>query len=145
VTIPLTRVNSILKAAFQKLTSLGPLTKFVAIATVVVAAAAPAVNLVLIDKDQKAPIDFGDGPGKPAIPKPKLKRGDVPAHPPRVMSGPKAGNAGGAPNASSVPPKASATGYFGAAFAWPIIPLRMALLPDGRVSPTKMAIRVRNC
>jgi hypothetical protein len=147
---PLMRVNSILNGAFHKLASLGPIPKIAVIASVFVAAAAPPINLVLLDKDHKAPVDFGDGPGKPAIPKPLLKRGDVPKHPPKVLSTPKAGNAPaapgapkagnapaaqGAPKASNVPPKASATGggFFGPAFAWPIIPLHMALLPDGRV------------
>jgi hypothetical protein len=111
---PLTRLNSFLTGAFHKWAALGPVAKiFVAIAIVVGAAAPSVPNLVLLDKDQKAPVDFGDGPGKPPIPKPLLKRGDVPKHPPKVTSAPKAGNVPApsvAPKASTVPPKSSNRG-----------------------------------
>jgi len=53
--------------------------------------------------------------------------------PPKALkaSNAPAAKAGNAPTAA--PAAASGGGYFGPAFAWPIIPLHMALLPDGRV------------
>ena len=143
---PLTRINS-MSDAFHRWAALGRFTKIitlgivVTLVIVVLAATAPPIpNGVLGDKDHPAPVDWGDGPGKPAIPKPILKLGDVPKHPPKTSGVTQPSKTTGTPKASSAPASSttpvsntSGGGYFGPAFAWPIIPLHMALLPDGRV------------
>src|SRR5271166_1963552 len=129
---PLTLIISISRNALHRWVALGRFTKIFACAILVVAAA-NVTWVDMLEKDHPAPVDFGDGPGKLAVPKPKLKLGDVPKKPPKASKA-AAAQASKAPAAnvaaaSSVPE----TGYFGPAFAWPIIPLHMALLPDGRV------------
>jgi hypothetical protein len=120
--------NSFLSDAFHRGAALGRFTKIITLGIVVtlgivfLAAAVPPIDKrVLDERDHPAPVDLGDGPGKPAIPKPRLKLGDVPK------------KASGALAPAAAPAAASGGGFFGPAFAWPIIPLHMALLPDGRV------------
>ncbi len=126
---PLKHFNSFLSDAFRRWAALGRFTKIFACAILVLAAAILPVNvLVLQEKDHTAPVDFGDGPDKPPIPKPRHKLGDVLKHLARASAPLKASNA-----PAAVPAAPSRGGFFGPAFAWPIIPLHMALLPDGRV------------
>jgi hypothetical protein len=68
------------------------------------------------EKDKKSPVDYGNGPGKAKTPEPSAMA--------MVQS---------AVSAAMVPIGGGAGGLFGPAFAWPIIPLHMGLLPDGRV------------
>jgi hypothetical protein len=136
--LPLKHFNSFLSDAFRRWAALGRFITIIPLAIVVLAAAAqPIKNWILDDKDHPAPVDFGDGPGKPAIPKPKLKFGDVPKQPKKTsgVKQPTGGPASStAPAASTTPVSTTpVTGFFAPAFAWPIIPIHMALLPDGRV------------
>jgi hypothetical protein len=124
------RVNSILGDVFRGWAALGQFTKIFLCVLVVFAAASPPIDWFMLEKDHPAPVDLGDGPGKAAIQKLIRKLGDVPKHPPKASAPLKASNA---PAASTIPSSASGGGFFGPAFAWPIIPLHMALLPDGRV------------
>jgi hypothetical protein len=125
-------INSILSDAFHRWAALGRITMILVCTIVVLAAASPPFfDWVGAEKDHKAPVDFGDGQGKPAIPKLRLKLGDVPKQPPKTTGAPKASSA---PASSTTPVSTTPlTGFFGPAFAWPIIPIHMALLPDGRV------------
>src|SRR5262245_39764179 len=94
---------------------------------VLLGAAVPVVNWSLIEKDRKAPSDYGYGPGKPmGASKPKFVLGQVPPRP--KTSAP---NRAAAPAATPV--GGGVSGFFGPAFPWPIIPIHIALLPDGRV------------
>lgn len=72
---------------------------------------------------QKAPVDYGYGPGLGiGSPRPNLVLGQTPAIPKAA----KAANA--IPNGG-----ARYQGYFAPPVPWPFIPIHMALLPDGRV------------
>ena len=77
------------------------------------AANSPAedARLAFHDADRRAPVDYGAGPG--------VARAAAVAHQP-----PKVPNGG---------PNAATAGAFGKAAAWPIIPIHMVVLPDGRV------------
>jgi hypothetical protein len=72
---------------------------------------------------QKAPVDYGYGPGLGiGSPRPNLVLGQTPTIP-------KAANAALAtPNGGD-----RYQGYFAPPVPWPFIPIHMALLPDGRV------------
>jgi hypothetical protein len=63
------------------------------------------------DTDHPAPIDYGPGPGLPEPPAPSTSGSTIPN--------------GGA--------TAYLNGFFGPAFAWPIIPIHTVLLPNGQV------------
>src|SRR4030088_2665081 len=90
---------------------------------VLLGAAAPVVNWSTLEKDKKAPSDYGYGPGKSiGIPRPKVVLGQVPPSPKTT-----------APNRAAAPIGGGVGGFFGPAFPWPIIPLHVALLPDRRV------------
>jgi hypothetical protein len=94
---------------------------------VLLGAAVPVVNWSLLEKDRKAPSDYGYGPGKPmGASKPTFVLGQVPPRP--KTSAP---NRAAAPAATPV--GGGVSGFFGPAFPWPIIPIHIALLPDGRV------------
>jgi Domain of unknown function (DUF1929)/CARDB len=102
-----------------------------------------------LEKDHAAPVDYGYGLGAGVgAPRPNLRLGQTPIIPKSLLQPPanpvKAGaavpKAGAAPKAGAVPNAAGAVptgggtgGFFGPAFPWPIIPLHVALLPDGRV------------
>jgi len=68
------------------------------------------------ETDDKAPIDYGPGPGKPK----QVEPGET------ATLAIKAQIPGGAPTAN-------VTGVFGPVVTWPIIPIHAVLLPDGRV------------
>ena len=79
------------------------------------------------EKDKKAPVDHGFGPGAGIGPaRPNLVLGQTPAIPQSLLVAPKAVK-------GVVPIGGVAGGFFGPPFPWPIIPIYMALLPDGRV------------
>ena len=98
---------------------------------VLLGATAPGVHLdwFKFEKDKPAPRDDGYGPDK-GIGPPRLKwiLGHIPAQPKTATPGRAA-----APTSAAVPRSGGVGGFFGPAFAWPIIPLHVALLPDGRV------------
>ncbi len=94
-----------------------------------VGAAAPVVNWATLEKDRWAPADYGYGPGKPAGVVPFARLGYVPAVPGTAMPQSGAKPPGAAPAAAVD----VSGGTFGSAFPWPIIPIHLALLPDGRV------------
>ena len=98
----------------------------------------PVHNWFKLEKDHKAAVDYGYGPGKPiGPPRPNLHLGQVPPIPKSPKSSIEApARVGAAPAATGTAPVAAgagAGGFFGPAFPWPIIPLQTALLPDGRV------------
>ncbi len=92
-----------------------------------------------LEKDKKAPVDYGYGPGAGIGPaRPNLVLGQTPAIPHSMGLVPKAGPGTAlAPKAAApaghLPGNVATLGIFGPAFPWPIIPLHIALLPDGRV------------
>ena len=97
----------------------------------------PVHNWFKQEKDHKAAVDYGYGPGKPiGPPRPNLHLGQVPPIPKSKSSIEAPARVGAAPAATGTAPVAAgagAGGFFGPAFPWPIIPLQTALLPDGRV------------
>ena len=133
------RVSSFLGAALRKGMQPGGFTKlFLCLCVfVILGAAAPVVNWFTLEKDKKAPRDDGYGPDK-GIGPPRLKWifGQVPPSP-KTAAPNTAPNRAAAPIGATAPAAApnggSVGGFFGPAFPWPIIPLHVALLPDGRV------------
>jgi hypothetical protein len=93
----------------------------------------------MLEKDKKAPVDYGYGPGAGIGPaRPNLVLGQTPAIPHSMGLVPKAGPgtpvaAKAAAPAGHLPGSVGTLGIFGPAFPWPIIPIHIALLPDGRV------------
>lgn len=82
--------------------------------------------LVIADEDDvRAPIDYGPGPGLPAGATPVTRKFALMKY---STSGASVG--GHVPVGGSL---ASTAGTFGPAVSWPLIPLHMVLLPDGRV------------
>src|ERR1700730_2529378 len=126
------RVSSFLGAALRNRMQPGGFTKlFLCLCvSVLLGAAAPVVNWSTLEKDKKAPSDYGYGPGKSiGIPRPKVVLGQAPPSPKTA-----APNRASAPIGAAAPASApNVGGFFGPAFPWPIIPLHVALLPDGRV------------
>ncbi len=130
------RIKFALKAAFQSWASLRGFAKVSICFLVLIAGAAinsdvvsKSLNLDIfrLEKDRKAPVDYGYGPGAGiGRARPNLVLGQSPAIP-RSMR-PAANTVSGA-----VPVGGAAGGFFGPAFSWPIIPIYMGLLPDGRV------------
>jgi hypothetical protein len=131
------RINSLLGAAFHASAALGGFTKiFLCILVVLVGAIineevysqVPLLGIFRLEKDRKAPVDYGYGRGAGIGPaRPNLVLGQTPAIPQSTPLAPQA-----VPRAA-VPIGGGAGGYFGPAFPWPIIPIHRALLPDGRV------------
>ena len=100
------------------------------------------------EKDRRAPVDRGYGPNAPiGPPRPNLRQGQTPKIPksllpatPALGAAPKSGETPrspksrlAAPSAESVPIGGGGGGFFGPPFPWPIIPLHVALMPNGRV------------
>lgn len=81
-------------------------------------------NIFKSEKDRPAPVDYGYGPGAPIGPPrgANFAIGRTPAVPKSLAAAKAVG---------SVP--VTQGGFFGPSFAWPIIPIHVALLPDGRV------------
>jgi Domain of unknown function (DUF1929) len=143
------RINSLLGAAFHGWKSLGGFTRIflcilIVIAGAIINAEVFSMNLnpggFWLETDRKAPVDYGYGPGKGiGPPRPNLVLGQTPAIPKSLRAAPTV--------ARAVPKGGGAGGYFfphrgvdcpltggpSCAIPWPIIPLHMALLPDGRV------------
>ncbi len=130
------RMNSILGAAFHGWAALGGFTKLSLCILAVIAGAAinsevfsqsPRLDIFRLEKDKKVPVDYGFGPGAGIGPaRPNLVLGQTPAIPRSKRVAPKAA-------AGTVPSGGGAGGLFGPPFPWPIIPIHMELLPDGRV------------
>ena len=117
-----------LRAAFRLWAALGRFTKLICCVSVVVGATAPIAYRYTRDQSTWAPTDYGFGPGKPIGTLPILKLGYVP------LAGGTAPQA--AATAAGTVRQAGVNawgGFFGPAFPWPIIPIHVALLPDGRV------------
>ena len=80
-------------------------------------------DVLRMEKDHRAPTDYGFGPGEgKGMGAPNLILGQTPAIPQSGLAVTQATSRGG-----------GSGGYFAAPVTWPIIPLEMALLPDGRV------------
>ncbi len=123
------RFNSLFRGSFRIPASLGRVTKVTLFLCVfaVFGAATPLPNWFKLDQDKRAPADWGYGPGKgKGLPRPNLRPGQTPVIP-------KAAPANAARTQSSAPSGGGAGGYFSQPFPWPIIPIQLALLPDGRV------------
>ncbi len=102
--------------------------------TVVLAINSHISDVHNMEKDHRAPIDYGFGPGKgKGMGAPNLILGQTPAIPqsklPQTRAMPQTGHA--VPQA--IPSGGGSGGYFADPVTWPLIPLHMALLPDGRV------------
>jgi Domain of unknown function (DUF1929) len=130
------RINSPLGAAFRGWAALGGFKKLSLCILAVIAGAAinsevfsqnPRLDIFRREKDKKAPVDYGFGPGAGVGPaRPNLVLGQTPAIPQSMRVAPKGVK-------GIVPTGGGASGFFGPSFSWPIIPIHMALLPDGRV------------
>jgi hypothetical protein len=130
------RINSLFEAAFHDWASLRGYTKISFCIFAVIAGAAInsdvvsktlRLDLFRLENDRRAPVDYGFGPGAGKGPaRPNLVLGQTPAIPRSMRAAPKAG-------LGTIPIGGGAGGFFGPPFPWPIIPIHMALLPDGRV------------
>ena len=144
------RINSLLGAAFHGWAApRGFTTIFLCILIVVgaiitsdVFSKSPGLGkfMSMLEKDKKAPVDYGYGPGAGIGPaRPNLVLGQTPAISQSMRLAPQArpGAAplagGGGCGGGGCPGSVATLGIFGPAVPWPIIPLHMALLPDGRV------------
>lgn len=81
-------------------------------------------NVLGLEKDKSAPVDFGYGPVQGigqgiGVAPPSLAFGQAPFIPHAALA--------------AIPNGGGAGGFFSTPVAWPIIPIHMALLPDGRV------------
>ncbi len=118
------RVSSFLGATLQKRMQPGGFTKlFLCLCvSVLLGAAAPVVNWFTLEKNKKAPSNYGYGPGKPiGIPRPKVVLGQVPPSPKTAAPNRAAAPIGAAAPAAA--PNGGGVGdFFGPAFPWPIIP-----------------------
>ena len=85
----------------------------------------------MLEKDKKAPVDYGFGPGAGIGPaRPNLVLGQTPATPlPKAGSGTPVAPKAAAP-AGHLPGSVGTLGIFGPPFPWPIIPIHIALLPE---------------
>jgi Domain of unknown function (DUF1929) len=138
------RVNSLLGATFHGWAALGGFTRIFLYILIVIAGALISAEVFSMslsrDKDRIATVDYGYGPGKGiGPPRPNLALGQTPAIPKSLIAAPSV--------AAAVPIGGAGGGYFfphrgvdcpltggpSCAIPWPIIPLHMALLPDGRV------------
>ena len=130
------RIKFALTAVFQSWASSRGFTKISICILAVIAGAAInsdviskslRLDIFRLEKDRKAPVDYGYGPGAGIGPaRPNLVLGQTPAIPRSLRAAPKA-------RLGTIPIGGGAGGFFGPSFSWPIIPLHMALLPDGRV------------
>ena len=145
------RINSLLGAAFHGWAApRGFTTIFLCILIVVggaivnsvVFSKSPGLGMFMfrLEKDKKAPVDYGFGPGAGIGPaRPNLVLGQTPAIPRSTGLAPQAGPGaaplagGGGCGGGGCPGSVATLGVFGPAFPWPIIPIHIALLPDGRV------------
>ncbi len=130
------RINSLLGAAYHGWAALGGFTKITLCLLAVIVGAAissevfsqsPSLDIFRREKDKQAPVDHGLGPGAGIGPaRANLVLGQTPAIPQSMRAAPKAVK-------GAVPIGGGAGGFFGPVFPWPIIPIHVALLPDGRV------------
>jgi archaellum component FlaF (FlaF/FlaG flagellin family) len=115
--------------------------RFLLILAAFVVTAATSSTVVYIDwfkqekKDAQAPVDYGYGPGKgKGVKRPNLRLGKTPPKPKSAAaSQPNAATSVNRTQAAAVPVGGGATGYYSPPLDWPLIPLHVALLPDGRV------------
>ncbi|MGC2222390.1 MAG: galactose oxidase-like domain-containing protein [Methylocella sp.] len=130
------RIDSLLGATFPGWVAPRGCTKITLCILVVIAGAAintdvfsqsPRLDIFRLEKDKKAPVDYGFGPGAGIGPaRPNLVLGQTPGIPKSMRVAPKAA-------LGTVPIGGGAGGFFGPSFPWPIIPIHMALLPSGSV------------
>ena len=124
---------------------------FLCVLVIIVGAAAKfsRLDIFTLEKDRRAPVDRGYGPGAPiGPPRPNLRQGQTPKIPKSLLPAPPAPGAApksretprspksrlAAPSvAEAVPIGGGGGGFFGPPFPWPIIPIHVALLPNGRV------------
>jgi hypothetical protein len=140
-------VNSLLGSAFHGWAALGGFTRIVLCVLIVIGGALISAEVFsfparfwLNENDNHPPIDYGYGVGKGiGPPRPNLVLGQTPAIPKSLIAAPNV--------AAAVPPGGGGGGYFfphrgvdcpltggtSCAIPWPIIPLHMVLLPNGRV------------
>src|ERR1700731_3712502 len=86
---------------------------------VLLGAAAPVANWFTLEKDKKAPSDYGYGPGKSiGIPRPKVVLGQVPPSPKTAApnTAPNRAAAPGAAAPAAAPNGGGVGGFFGPAF-----------------------------
>jgi Domain of unknown function (DUF1929) len=132
------RINSLLGTAFHGWAAPRGITKIFLCILIVIGAIltsdvfskSPGLGMFMsmLEKDKKAPVDYGYGPGAGIGPaRPNLVLGQTPAIPHSMRLAPQA-VPGAAPLASL-----ATLGIFGPPFPWPVIPIHLALLPDGRV------------
>jgi Domain of unknown function (DUF1929)/Divergent InlB B-repeat domain len=139
-------INSVVRVAFHGWARLGGFTKiFLCILVLIVGALSSSgafsgsvrslLDVFKLEKDHKAPVDYGYGPGAPVgAPRPNLRLGQTPVIPKSVLRTPaNLVKAGAVPKAGAIPISGGKGGFFGPPNPWPIIPIHMALLPDGRV------------
>jgi hypothetical protein len=145
------RINSLLGAAFHGWAALGGFARIflcilIVIAGTVISAEVFSMRLnphgFWLETDRKASVDYGYGPGKGiGPPRPNHVLGQTPAIPKSLIAAPTVAGA-----ARARPKGRGAGGYFfphrgvdcppggrSCGIPWPIIPIHMALLPDGRV------------
>jgi Domain of unknown function (DUF1929) len=140
------RINSLLGAAFHACAAPRGFTKLSLCLLAVIAITAInsdvvskslRLDLFRLENDKRAPVDYGYGPGAGIGPaRPNLVLGQTPPIPQSMRLVPKAvPGTRVAPKAAlgTAPVGGGAGGFFGPSFTWPIIPIHMALLPDGRV------------
>jgi hypothetical protein len=132
------RSNFPFRAALQSWAALGRITKvtlILSVFVVIVGASVPLPNWFNLERDKSAPVDWGYGPGKgKGFPRPNLRLGQTPSIPKSTSAAPVNAPMNAAQTqASAIPASGGAGGYFSQPFPWPIIPLHLALLPDGRV------------
>jgi hypothetical protein len=126
-------INSLIGTTLHASATVGSATKKILCVFIVVAGAmtsakvfsiGPNLDVFRRERDAKAPVDYGFGPGAGVgFARPNLVLGRTPPIP---KAGPKAALA--TPNGGD-----HNQGYFAPSVPWPIIPLHMALLPDGRI------------
>jgi Domain of unknown function (DUF1929)/CARDB len=130
------RINFLLSAAHQSWAVLGRFPKVILIlcSFAIFGASVPLPNWFNLERDKSAPVDWGYGPGKgKGFPRPNLRLGQTPSIPKSTSAAPATARNAAQTQASAIPSGGGAGGYFSAPFPWPIIPLHVALLPDGRV------------
>lgn len=143
------RINSLLGATFHGRAALGGFRRIFLCILIVIAGALLSADVFSmrlnphgfwLETDRKAPVDYGYGPGKGiGPPRPNLVLDQTPAIPKFLRAAPTV--------ARAVPKGGGAGGYFfphrgvdrpppggpSCAIPRPMIPIHMALLPDGRV------------
>jgi hypothetical protein len=126
-------INSLFETSLYRSATFRGVTKKILCVFIVVAGAmtsakvfsiGPNLDLFRRERDTKAPVDYGSGPGAGiGFARPNLVLGRTPPIPKAAAKAVVAIPSGGD----------RYQGYFAPSVPWPIIPIHMALLPDGRV------------